>query len=268
MGDLPQFSRAEIVLRQYRCVVFPFHSTCKDLQPAVDLYRDGQRQQAIRYVHLCQAACPWQSADHFCLHLILSILHLEAGCVDRAWQQQQLALSWRNQRENELVFLNALPSISAVEWLSMANVALHVNDFHTAEIYATKAIGRISLRPSGGVSEQLHGSRADAMTVLAAACLGQRRFREAELLLQLSRDAHSKAGDSEQVVVDLILSTDIELQSGTVDAARHLIVEARKVLLSECGHARHCRLDQLRKIVEQRHREIRQLPNKQQARLN
>jgi hypothetical protein len=246
----------------------PFGLTSKDLQPAIELYQEGQRQQAMRYIYLCQAACPWQNADHFRLRLILAILHLEAGHADQAWHQLQRALSWRNQRENEPILLNALPSITAVEWLAMANIALHVNDFDTAELYATRAIARANHRSSEGVSELLHDSRADAFTLLAAARLRQRRFREAALLLRLSRDAHAKAGDSEQVVVDLILSADIELQNGSVDTAGHLIVEAEQVLLSECAHERHCRLDLLRKILRRRHREINHLNRKWRAGLN
>ena len=173
----------------------PFSSTSKDLRPAIELYQEGQRQQAIRFLHLCQAACPWQNADHFRLRLVLATLDLEAGQADAAWHQLQRALSWRNQRENEPILLNALPAITDVEWLAMANIALHVNDFRTAEVYATKAIARTSHRPLAGVTELLHDSRADAFTVLAAARLRQRRFREATLLLRLSRDAHAKAGD-------------------------------------------------------------------------
>ena len=246
----------------------PFSSTSKDLRPAIELYQEGQRQQAIRFLHLCQAACPWQNADHFRLRLVLATLDLEAGQADAAWHQLQRALSWRNQRENEPILLNALPAITDVEWLAMANIALHVNDFRTAEVYATKAIARTSHRPLAGVTELLHDSRADAFTVLAAARLRQRRFREATLLLRLSRDAHAKAGDSEQVVVDLILSADIELQSGSVDTADHLVVEAGQILLSECAYERHCRLNLLRKIVGQRHRAIRHRNRKWRAGLN
>ncbi|MCP4174505.1 MAG: hypothetical protein GY758_27460 [Fuerstiella sp.] len=235
----------------------PFNSTRKDLQPAIDLYNDGQRQQTMRYIHLAQAACPWQSADHFHLRLILAILQLESNQAHNACHLLQLALSWRNQREKETVLLNALPAITAVEWIAMANIALHVDDFHTAEVYATRAIADTSHRPLTGVSNPLHDSRADAMTVLAATRLRQQRYREAELLLKLSQDAHTKAGDSEQVLIDLSLSIDIELQNGSVVAAGHLIVQAEHLLLSECAQEKHCRLDLLRKIVEQRRGVIR-----------
>lgn len=246
----------------------PFGLTSRDLQPAIELYQEGQRQQAMRYIYLSQAACPWQNADRFRLHLILATLHLEAGHADDASHELQRALSWRNQRENEPLLLNALPAITTVEWLVMANIALHVHDFDTVELYATRAIAHTNKRPMKGVSELLHDSRADAFTLLAAARLRQRRFREAALLLRLSRDAHAKAGDSEQIVVDLILSADIEMQSGSVDAARHLVVEAVQVLLNDCADERHCRLNLLRTIVRQRHVEISHLHSKWRAGLN
>ncbi|MEO2017214.1 MAG: hypothetical protein ABGZ53_22895 [Fuerstiella sp.] len=246
----------------------PFGSTDTDLQPAIDLYRDGQSQQAMRFVHLCQAACPWQSADQFRLGLILAILNLEADQPDEAWHQMQLALSWRNQREREPVLLDALPTIAAGEWLAMATVALHVNDCHTAEVYATEAIARTENRPSICVSDLLRDTHADAITVLAAVRLAQRRFRESETLLQLSRDAHVHAGDPEQVVVDLILWADVQLQSGTINAARHLIVEAEQVLAGECTDDRHHRRGLLNQVVAQRLRAIRQVTGRQRISLN
>ncbi|HIE99730.1 MAG TPA: hypothetical protein EYG03_05530 [Planctomycetes bacterium] len=246
----------------------PFGSTDTDLQPAIELYRDGQIQQALRYVHLCQVACPWQSADQFCLGLILAMLNLEADQPDDAWHQMQLALSWRNKREQEAVLLDALPAITTREWLAMATVALHTNDCHTAEVYATEAIARIGNRPSIWVSDQFRDTYADAMTVLATVRLGQGRFLESELLLQLSRDAHAQAGDPEQVVVDLILSADVQLQSGNVDTAGHLIVQAKHVLAGECTDERHHRQELLRQAIEQRLRTIRQLTERHRARLN
>ena len=246
----------------------PFNSTDMGLQPAIDFYRDGQRQHAMRYVQLCLAACPWQSADQFRLGLILAILNVEADQPHDAWHQMQLALSWRNQREQDPVLLDALPAIAAGEWLAMAAVALQVNDCHTAEVYATEAIARTANHPSICVSDLLRDTHADAITVLAAVRLRQRRFRESALLLRLSRDAHTQAGDPEQVVVDLILSADVQLQCGTVDAAGHLIAEADQLLAGECTGERHIRSGLLRQVVEQRFRSIRQLTERQRASLN
>ncbi|MCP4788181.1 MAG: hypothetical protein GY878_32100 [Fuerstiella sp.] len=246
----------------------PFGSTDTDLQPAIDLYRDGQSQQAMRFVHLCQAACPWQSTDQFRLRLVLAILNVEADQPDDAWYQMQLALSWRNQREQEPVLLDALPAIAASEWLAMATVALQLNDCHTAELYATKALAQIENHPSICISDLLRDTHADAMMVLAAVRLAQQQFSESKTLLQHSRDAHVQAGDPEQVVADLILLADVQLQSGTIRASRQLIVEAEQVLAGECTDDRHHRRGLLRNVIEQRLRAIRQLTGRQQVSLN
>ena len=266
-SSLASCSRGERTAKVALCRV-PFNSTDVDLLPAIELYRDGQRQEAMRFVHLCPAACPWQLADQFRLRLILAILNLDADQSDDAWHQMQMALRWRNQREQEPVLLDALPAITAGEWLAMATVALHVNDCHTAEVYATEAVARTENHPSICVSDLLRDTHADALTVLAAVRLEQRRFGESELLLQLSRDAHTQAGDPEQVVVDLILSADVQLHSGTVDAAWKLIVEAEQVLAEDCTDERHHRRRPLRQVVEQRLRMIGQLTERQRVSLN
>ena len=77
-------------------------------------------------------------------------------------------------------------------------------------------------------------------------------YREAELLLGLAHDAHVQAGDMEQMAVDLILMSDVEVFSGDRDAATFLLFEAERIHTEECDFTRHLRCESLKQSVKNR----------------
>ena len=90
------------------------------------------------------------------------------------------------------------------------------------------------------------------MLVFATIRLTQQRYCEAEMLLQLSHDAHVQAGDMEQLVVDLILLADVEFHSGSAVASHYLLNECEQILNEDCDESRHHRRRQLQRVVRQR----------------
>lgn len=224
----------------------------RDLAPAIQGYEVQQFDDSRRFIELTRMSSAADSESQWRLRLIEAALWVEQGEGDEAWHQLQLALSWRNRREEEPLLLDALPAISIGEWLVMATIALATGSLDTAECYASEAVARVQQNPTLCVADVLRDSRADTMTVFAAVRLAQQRFREAETLLQLAYDAHILAGDLEQVVVDLILLADVEHYAGNHSAAIYLLCEAQSVIDDECDSTRHCRLDALKQIIHQR----------------
>ena len=187
----------------------PFENSIRDLSPAIQGYETRQLRDARRYVELTRMSCDVQDADHWRLRLVEAALCVEQGDGNEAWHQLQLALSWRNRREQDLRLMDALPPISICDWLVMATIALAVDKIDTAERYASEAVARVQKDATLCSATVLRDLRADAMTVFATVRLAQRRFAEAEMLLQLAYDAHSLVGDLEQMAVDQILLSDV-----------------------------------------------------------
>lgn len=209
-------------------------------------------QDASRFVELWRLSLADDDPSNWPLRLIECMLLLERNEPENAWHHLQAALSWRNKRENEPVLLDAIDSIAVSEWLVMATVALAVDKAETAESYASEAISRIEKDSTCCVSDLLRDTRADAMATFAAIRIQQHRFQEAEMLLQLAHDAHTQAGDMEQIVVDLVLLSDVELYSGNHEAATYMLLEAENILKDECDPSRHARRDKLKSAIHQR----------------
>jgi tetratricopeptide (TPR) repeat protein len=200
------------------CVV-PFVIAASDLTPARQLYAENELAQALRFVELSRMTKTTDSIEQWNLRLIAAMLQLESRQPNEAWRTLQSALSWRNRLENQAMSADLLPAIEPREWLVMAIVALGVNELDTAERYASEAIGRIQDQPFCCVADLLCDTRADAMAVFATIRLCQQRYQEAEMLLQLARDAYLQAGDMQQLVVGLILLADVEFNSGSLMSA-------------------------------------------------
>jgi len=230
----------------------PFSGGEHDLMPAIQGYDCQQFNDAKRFVELTRMSCAWESSDQWRLRLIEAALCVEQGDGDEAWHLLQLALSWRNRREQEPLLLDALLPISISEWLMMATIAVAIGKFDTAESYASEAVAKVQQNPTSCVAELFRDTRADAMTVFATVRLAQQRYSEAETLLQLAYDAHALAGDLEQMAVDLILLADVEQHGGNRSAAIYLLCEAQSILDDECDPARHCRIDALKQTIHQR----------------
>lgn len=233
------------------CAV-PFGLTEVDLTPAVQSYAEHEITQALRFVELSRLTNPRNSSEQWALRLIAAMLQLEAGQPRDAWRSLQSALSWRNRRERQTTTPDSVPIIEPGEWLVMATVALGVQEFDTAELYASEAIGRIEAQPYCCAADVLCDTRADAMTVFATIRLCQQRYQEAEMLLQLSHDAYIQAGDLQQLVVSLTLLADVEFHSGNSMGAKYLLCECDRILNEDCDTTRHCRVFRLKHVVDQK----------------
>ena len=148
--------------------------------------------------------------------------------------------------------MDALPPISICDWLVMATIALAVDKIDTAERYASEAVARVQKDATLCSATVLRDLRADAMTVFATVRLAQRRFAEAEMLLQLAYDAHSLVGDLEQMAVDQILLSDVEHIGGSRQNAICLLFEAETILDEQCDLTRHPRVSTLKQVIHQR----------------
>jgi len=230
----------------------PFDLSSEDLTPAVQSCFANEIEQAARFTELTRLAGPSSSYEQWRLRLIEAALLLQLDRSDLAWNLLQSALAWRNLREEPMAGGNLLPVISPREWLTMATIALAADKPETAEAYASEAVARIENARRCCMTDLLCDTRADAMTVYSAIRLSQQRFYEAEMLLQLSRDAYVQAGDMEQLVVSLILLADVEFHSGGFLEALSLLCECDRILTNECDASRHVRLTRLRLVIQQR----------------
>ena len=230
----------------------PFDIVEGPVDPAIQAYAMQLHSDARRYLELRRLSCRGDVPDQWSLRLLEAMLLLEQARPDDSWHQLQLGLAWRQQREEEATANESLAAISITEWLLMATIALGAEEIDRAEIYASEAVGCIEDSPVSCLAEVLHDTRGDAMTVFAAVRLGQHRLQEAELLLGLAHDAHVQAGDMQQIAVDLILQSDVELCSGDRDAATFLLFEAERILQQECDTTRHLRCESLQQAIRNR----------------
>ncbi len=230
----------------------PFGALSRDLTPAVQGYGIQQLCDARRYVELTRMGCHQDDSDQWHLRLVEAALCLEQGDGDEAWHQLQLALKWRNSREQESLLKDALPPISINDWLVMATVALSVDKVETAESFASEAIAKVQNEPTAFSHDVLRDSRADAITTFATVRLAQGRFGEAEMLLQLAYEAHELAGDLEQMAVDFVLLADVEQLSGNRTESVYLLCEAETILNEKCDSTRHDRVFALKQVIHQR----------------
>lgn len=231
------------------CAV-PFELASSNLTPARQLYADNELTQALRFVELSRLANSSVSSEQWSLRLISAMLLLQGRQHRDAWRILQSALNWRSRQERHAASPTLVPLIGPTEWLVMATVALGVGEIDTAERYASEAIGFIEDRPSCCVKDVLSDTRADAMTVFATLRLCQKRYQEAEMLLELAHDAYVQAGDMQQLVVSLILLADVEFHSGSTLSAQYLLCECERLLNEECDITRHDRVAGLRHLVD------------------
>ena len=233
------------------CAV-PFSLAETDLTPACQSFAEDELSQALRFVEFCAAACSETSHEQWTLRLIAAMLSLELQQPDNAWKILQTALSRRNQQEDDGSSPYSLSTIGPREWLVMATIALGVQQPETAESFTSEAVARMEQQPACCTADLLSDTRADAMVVFATIRLTQQRYYEAEMLLQLSHDAHVQAGDMEQLVVDLTLLADVEFQSGSPVAAHYLLCEGERILKQDFDATRHLRCGRLQRAVQQR----------------
>lgn len=230
----------------------PFELAASDLTPAQQLYGVNDLPQALRFVELCRLSCGSHSIEQWTLRLVAAMLQLEASHPEDAWLTLQAGLSWRNRTDKYATEDSNAGIIQPREWLTMATIALGINDTDAAERYASEAVGQMEKQPACCLTDVLCDTRADAMTVFAAIRLSQQRFQEAEMLLQLSHDAYVQAGDMEQLIGSLALLADVEFHSGSLLAAKFLLYECDEAVRDNCDKTRHFRLARLRLLLKQR----------------
>ncbi|APZ91002.1 ATP-dependent transcriptional regulator [Fuerstiella marisgermanici] len=230
----------------------PFDLCGNRLQPAAELFAEGEIDAALKFVRMVAVAEATQPCQLWPLHLVAVMLLLECGRSDDAWNQLQQALAVRNETESPVGRSDAQQSIAPREWLVMATAALAVNDFEGAERYASECVAIFDQRPSVAGCELLSDCRADAMTVFAAIRLSQHKIREAEMLLQLAHDAYTQVGDMQQLAVTLVLLADVEQLSGSPVSASYLLSEADQLLAEECDTSRHFRIHVIREAIASR----------------
>ena len=134
----------------------------------------------------------------------------------------------------------------------MATITLAIGDSDTAESYAAECVQRLKNDSSSGVGELLCDTHADALTVFAAIRMAQNRLGDAEMLLQLASDAHRRASDIEQRIVDLILLSDVEILSASPTTATPLLLQASQLLAGNTDPQRHTRCALLKKAIAAR----------------
>lgn len=251
-NTLPDWSLLRAGSTQLLPCRIPFGECKLDLTPAVQGYLMDSLKDASRFAELWRLSLSSEDPNNWSLRLIECMLLLERNEPDNAWQHLQSALAWRNKRETEPVLLDAIERISVSQWLVMATISLAVGKTETAESYASEAIARIEKEATCCVGDLLRDTRADAMTTFAAIRIQQHRFQEAEMLLQLAHDAHTQAGDLEQMVVNLVYLSDVELYSGNAEAATYLLLESETILNEECDPTRHVRQNKLKAVIHQR----------------
>ncbi|MEZ6130871.1 MAG: hypothetical protein R3C59_19550 [Planctomycetaceae bacterium] len=238
------------------CAV-PFGATACDLAPAIQSLEQNEPGMAVRFVELQLAAIPTTHADHWPLSLILGMLHVEHQHGNSAWRVLQTALTCRSSLKRGSVPAGNFTSTVVQASLAMATIALSVRKLTTAEQCASDAVRVIQQNPMAFGAEVLQDVRADAMTVFAAIRLAQRRYHEAETLLEPAHDAHRQAGDIQQCVVDLILMADVEYHSGSLLSACSLLYDGERILTEDFDPARHWRHRRLNLAVRQRLRRYR-----------
>ncbi len=230
----------------------PFDLCGNRLQPAVELFAEGEIDAVLKFVRMVAVAEVTPPCELWPLHLVAVMLLLESGRADDAWNQLQQGLAVRNETESLVGRSDTQQSIAPREWLVMATAALAVNDFECAERYASECVAIFDQRPSLAGCELLSDCRADAMTVFAAIRLSQHKIQEAEMLLQLAHDAYTQVGDMQQLAVTLVLLADVEQLSGSPVSASYLLLEAEHLLVDECDSSRHFRMHVIREAIDSR----------------
>ncbi|MEQ9409175.1 MAG: hypothetical protein RIK87_15680 [Fuerstiella sp.] len=235
-------------------IAIPLQATECDLTLPLELYAAGNTSQTLRFVTLCLAHSRRASPDQWKLRLIIVMLQLETGNPRAAWSGVQDALAWRNRVQNGDDLGPASGQIVPRDWLVLAVAALAVADFEASEQFASAAVSCLEKNPGCCTGDLLADTRADAMTVFAAIRMSQQRLREAELLLELAHDAYLQAGDMEQLVVVLLLMSDVERLSGAPLSSSYLLWEAADVLARDFDRSRHHRHELLHRQVVARRR--------------
>ena len=180
--------------------------------------------------------------------LLRSAIYLEQRQVHSAAAELQRTLAWRNRCEAAHSFVQ----IHSQDWLTMASIALGRNDIESAEQYAAKAWNDVTANPLHHLSDILRDDRADVLTVLGAISFARRELTDAARFFSAAADGHRQAADVEQLVIDLIYQSDVELFREGDSAARSRLLEAFALCRDGMCPERHPRQISLKRVIANR----------------